>query len=81
MFRCWASSQSCSVKDVLYDQSTAVRRRLLDLRFRTGTGPRRRTIHGTIVQIDCSPTALPHTSRTALTRTLCGRVQRWLRWP
>jgi predicted acylesterase/phospholipase RssA len=47
-----------AVKDVLYDQSTAVRRRLLDLRFRTGSGPQ--GIRGTIVQIDRSPTALPH---------------------
>jgi hypothetical protein len=49
-----------AVKDVLYDQSTAVRRRLVDLRFRTGIGPRGRAIRGTIVQIDRSPTALPH---------------------
>jgi predicted acylesterase/phospholipase RssA len=49
-----------AVKDVLYDQSTAVRRRLLDLRFRIGekrdTGPQ---LSGTIVQIDRSPVALP----------------------
>jgi hypothetical protein len=49
-----------AVKDVLYDQSTAVWWRLLDLRFHTGIGPRGRAIHGTIVQIDRSPTALPH---------------------
>ncbi len=49
-----------AVKDVLYDQSTAVRRRLLDLRFHAGTGPRGRAIRGTMVQIDRSPTALPH---------------------
>ena len=61
MFHCSANSPSfLAVKDVLYDQSTAVRRRLLDLRFRTGIRPHGHAIRGTIVQIDRSPTALPH---------------------
>ena len=47
-----------AVKDVLYDQTTAVRRRLLDLRFRTA---RRQngSFDGTMVQIDRSPLDLP----------------------
>ena len=48
-----------AVKDVLYDQSTAVRRRLLDLRFRTAAA-QDDGIVGTTVQIDRSPTELAH---------------------
>ncbi len=48
-----------AVKDVLYDQSTAVRRRLLDLRFRT-VAAQDDGIVGTTVQIDRSPTELAH---------------------
>jgi predicted acylesterase/phospholipase RssA len=47
-----------AVKDVLYDQTTSVRRRLLDLRFRvTRRDPRSRQggLAGTQVQIDRSP--------------------------
>jgi predicted acylesterase/phospholipase RssA len=47
-------------KDVLYDQTTAVRRRLLDARFRAHRrGDPRSTYDGTMVQIDRSPFALP----------------------
>jgi predicted acylesterase/phospholipase RssA len=49
-----------AVKDVLYDQSTAVRRRLLNLRFgvrEIADTPER--LSGTILQIDRSPVALP----------------------
>ena len=50
-----------AVKDVLYDQSTAVRRRLLNLRFRVGQKPEAQSgLSGTIVQIDRSPVVLPH---------------------
>jgi predicted acylesterase/phospholipase RssA len=49
-----------AVKDVLYDQSTAVRRRLLNLRFRVGEKPdTQERLSGTIVQIDRSPLELP----------------------
>ena len=49
-----------TVKDVMYDQTTSVRRRLLDLRFRTSSadtpdGP----LQGSIVQIGRSPFELP----------------------
>ncbi|HET6950706.1 MAG TPA: hypothetical protein VFI47_10035 [Acidimicrobiales bacterium] len=51
-----------AVKDVLYDQTTAVRRRLLDLRFRvTRRDPAAREgrLAGALVQIDRSPFDLP----------------------
>lgn len=52
-----------AVKDVLYDQTTAVRRRLLDLRFRvvrsTDADTRRLGLEGTLVQIDRTPYDLP----------------------
>lgn len=52
-----------AVKDVLYDQTTAVRRRLLDLRFRVADSDDRRTrrlgLEGALVQIDRTPYDLP----------------------
>jgi hypothetical protein len=51
-----------AVKDVLYDQTTAVRRRWLNLRFqvaRAGGVPGESRLAGTTVQIDRSPLALP----------------------
>jgi predicted acylesterase/phospholipase RssA len=51
-----------AVKDVLYDQTTAVRRRLLDLRFRvTRRDPEAREgrLAGALVQIDRSPYDVP----------------------
>jgi hypothetical protein len=51
-----------AVKDVLYDQTTAVRRRLLDLRFRAargGLGVPEGPLNGALVQIDRSPYDLP----------------------
>jgi hypothetical protein len=51
-----------AVKDVLYDQTTAVRRRLLDLRFRAvraGFTPPDGDLAGTMVQIDRSPFDIP----------------------
>ena len=52
-----------AVKDVLYDQTTAVRRRLLDLRFRvvrsTDADTRRLGLEGTLVQIDRTPYDIP----------------------
>lgn len=53
-----------AVKDVLYDQTTAVRRRWLNLRFQlagdSGRAPRGVTpLAGATVQIDRSPLALP----------------------
>lgn len=51
-----------AVKDVLYDQTTAVRRRWLNLRFqvaRSGGVPGEARLAGTMVQIDRSPLALP----------------------
>ncbi|MEA2826745.1 MAG: hypothetical protein QOG43_1184 [Actinomycetota bacterium] len=53
-----------AVKDVLYDQTTAVRRRLLDVRFRaTRAGSRDPNVRldGGLVQIDRSPFELPRT--------------------
>jgi hypothetical protein len=51
-----------AVKDVLYDQTTAVRRRLLDFRFRATrggfSGPDG-NLNGTLAQIDRSPFDLP----------------------
>ena len=47
-----------AVKDVLYDQTTSVRRRLLDLRFRVSRRDpesRQGGLAGTLVQIDRSP--------------------------
>jgi hypothetical protein len=51
-----------AVKDVLYDQTTAVRRRLLDLRFRVtrrDPGAREGRLAGALVQIDRSPYDVP----------------------
>ena len=53
-----------AVKDVLYDQTTAVRRRWLNLRFQVarapdGALPGVAPLAGTMVQIDRSPLALP----------------------
>jgi predicted acylesterase/phospholipase RssA len=53
-----------AVKDVLYDQTTAVRRRWLNLRFHVAREPDCRLpgvapLAGTTVQIDRSPLALP----------------------
>ena len=51
-----------AVKDVLYDQTTAVRRRLLDVRFRAtraGVGDPNVRLDGGLVQIDRSPFELP----------------------
>lgn len=51
-----------AVKDVLYDQTTAVRRRLLDLRFRVASSAQPlpgQDLRGTLVQIDRTPYALP----------------------
>ena len=51
-----------AVKDVLYDQTTAVRRRLLDLRFRVtrrDPGTAEGGLAGALVQIDRSPYDLP----------------------
>jgi hypothetical protein len=51
-----------AVKDVLYDQTTAVRRRLIDLRFRATRGNLQvpdGDLEGTLVQIDRSPFELP----------------------
>lgn len=53
-----------AVKDVLYDQTTAVRRRLLDLRFRVtrrDPGSADGNLSGAPVQIDRSPYDLPDT--------------------
>ncbi len=53
-----------AVKDVLYDQTTAVRRRLLDVRFRAtraGVGDSNVRLDGGLVQIDRSPYELPRT--------------------
>ncbi|MEA2931271.1 MAG: hypothetical protein QOI56_56 [Actinomycetota bacterium] len=53
-----------AVKDVLYDQTTAVRRRLLDARYRaTRAGIEDRSVRltGGTVQIDRSPYELPRT--------------------
>lgn len=47
-----------AVTDVLYDQTTSVRRRLLDTRFRASrrdAGSRRSVLGGALVQIDRSP--------------------------
>jgi hypothetical protein len=52
-----------AVKDVLYDQTTAVRRRLLDVRFRVARSDDARTrrlgLEGAMVQIDRTPYELP----------------------
>lgn len=51
-----------AVKDVLYDQTTAVRRRLLDLRFRVASSTHPlpgQELQGTLVQIDRTPFDLP----------------------
>jgi hypothetical protein len=51
-----------AVKDVLYDQTTSVRRRLLDLRFRvTRRDPDSplATLAGALAQIDAAPHQLP----------------------
>ncbi len=53
-----------AVKDVLYDQTTSVRRRLLDVRFRaTREGVKDGAVRlaGGMVQIDRSPYDLPRT--------------------
>ena len=47
-----------AVKDVMYDQTTSVRRRLLNLRFQA-TLPDDEPLLGTTVQIDRSPFAVP----------------------
>ena len=55
-----------AVKDVLYDQTTAVRRRWLNLRFqvaRDANLPGVSRLAGTTVQIDRSPLALPASVR------------------
>ena len=55
-----------AVKDVLYDQTTAVRRRLLDVRYRaTRAGIRDDNVRldGGTVQIDRTPYELPRTLR------------------
>lgn len=51
-----------AVKDVLYDQTTAVRRRLMDLRFKIARKPAADpggALAGTLVQIDRDPFDLP----------------------
>ena len=49
-----------AAKDVMYDQTTAVRRRLLDLRFRSASaGAQGGPLKGSIVQIGRSPFELP----------------------
>ena len=53
-----------AVKDVLYDQTTSVRRRLLDVRFRAtraGVDDANVRLDGGMVQIDRSPYELPRT--------------------
>ena len=53
-----------AVKDVLYDQTTAVRRRLLDVRFRAtraGVEDTNVRLDGGMVQINRSPYELPRT--------------------
>ena len=55
-----------AVKDVLYDQTTAVRRRLVDLRFRATRGGVRvpdGDLAGVLVQIDRSPFEMPDSFR------------------
>ena len=65
-----------AVKDVLYDQTTAVRRRLVDLRFRATRGGVRvpdGDLAGVLVQIDRSPFELPDSFRHG-TDELAGRA-------
>ncbi len=80
-----------AVKDVLYDQTTAVRRRLLDVRYRaTRAGIRDDNVRlaGGTVQIDRSPYELPRTflsggddlarrAKAALERLTPGEEAAW----
>lgn len=52
-----------AVKDVMYDQTTSVRRRLLHLRFKTASTSDPHSLRGVTVQIDRSPYDLPQAFR------------------